>query len=132
MAISIVEIHASADRKQLNTEWFVLTNDGDKPFSTKNCTLHVGRKGSKKRKQLGVMDPGITLAPGEKVRVVTGNPGKKAHGKMPEGELQNYSLFLGAPVLMGSGTELLVSLRSMPLARAVFDANAKFGIASDE
>ncbi len=131
MALKIVEIHPAAETEALNTEWFVLENAGDNPFQTKNCTLAVSRKGSKKRFELGTMDPGFTIAPGERVRVCTGNPGKKAHGKLPEDGTRNYSLFLGAPVLRGAGTVLMFGLRSHVLATAEYDPETKTGVAAD-
>ncbi len=133
MALKIVEIHPSAEAEALNTEWFVLENGGDKPFQTKNCTLAVSRKGSKKGFELGSIDPGFPIAPGERVRVVTGNPGKKAHGEMPPEEgLKNYNLFLGQPVLRGAGTVLVFGLRSHVLATAEYDPEAKTGVAPVE
>jgi hypothetical protein len=132
MALKIVEIHPAVEPEALNTEWFVLENVGEKPFQTKNCTLAVSRKGSKKRFELGTLDPGFTIAPGERVRVVTGNPGKKAHGAMPEEKgLKNYSLFLGQPVVRGGGTVLVFGLRSHVLATAEYDPDAKTGVAAE-
>lgn len=129
MPLRIVEIHPAEDAKQLNTEWFVLENGTDKPFSTKNCALSVTRKNSKKKTELGTLDPGFTLAPGDKVRVVTGNPGRKAHGAPPDDELRNYNLFLGDRVLRGPGTVLQLSLRSLALVSAEFDPDAERGVA---
>lgn len=124
MAIRIVEIHPADQPDALNTEWFVLENDGERPFMTRNCTLTVGMKGKKKRTQLGTIDPGFTLAPGTKVRVITGNPGRKAHGKAPEDDLTNYNLFLNVSVLRGAGTVLTLSLRSLPITKATYDPDA--------
>ena len=132
MALKIVEIHPAVEPEALNTEWFMLENGGDKPFQTKNCTLAVSRKGSKKRFELGSMDPGFTISPGERVRVITGNPGKKAHGELPEEKgVKNYSLFLGQPVLRGAGTVLVFGLRSHVLATAEYDPEAKTGVAAE-
>ncbi len=132
MALKIVEIHPAAEADALNTEWFVLENSGDKPFQTKNCTLSVSRKKGGKRMELGTMDPGFTIAPGERFRIVTGNPGKKAHGAMPEEKgIKNYSLFLGAPVVRGAGTVLVFGLRSHVLATAEYDPDAKSGVAAE-
>ncbi len=75
------------------------------------------------------MDPGFVVGVGEKVRIVTGNPGKKSHGAMPEGEPRNYSLFLAAPVVRGAGTVLTISLRSHTLASATFDPEGLDGVA---
>jgi len=131
MALKIVEIHPADQPEALNTEWFVIENGGDRPFSTKNCTLSVTRRGSKKKVELGTLDPGFTLAPGERVRVITGNPGKKAHGAAPSDDTRNYNLFLGAPVLRGAGTVLVFALRSHPLATAEYDPSAKGGVAAE-
>jgi hypothetical protein len=132
VALKIVEIHPAVEPDALNTEWFILENAGDKAFQTKNCTLSVSRKGQKKRIELGSMDPGFTIAPGERVRVITGNPGKKVHGALPEDGTRNYSLFLGQPVLRGgAGTVLLFGLRSHVLATAEYDPDAKTGVAAE-
>src|SRR5262245_62080431 len=96
MALTICEIHAPSAPDTLNEEWFVLENTGEKPFSTASCAVMVGR-GSSRLRQVGTLDPGFLIGPGEKVRVITGNPGKKAHGPAPtkpEG-LKNYHLFGG-------------------------------------
>jgi len=132
MDLRIVEIKQADSKKALNTEWFILENVGDGPFTTGNCSLQVTRGSGKPRGSLGTLDPGFTFGPGEKVRVVTGNPGKKAHGKAPEVEgIPNYFLFLGAPTVRGPGTVLVFSLRSHELCRATFDPKSKTGIAKD-
>jgi len=132
MALKIVEIHPAGEPEALNTEWFIVENVGEKPFSTKNCTLSVTRRGGKKRVELGSLDPGFMLGPGERARLVTGNPGRKAHGKPPEDDVRNYHLFLGEPVLRGGGgTVLVFALRSHTLATAEFDPEAKNGIAPE-
>src|SRR5690348_15645567 len=91
MAIRFVEIHASSDPELLNAEWVVIENDGKMPFNTRGCGMTVSRKGQKKRSELGIIDPGFVLHPGEKMRMVTGNPGTKAHGDPPAEEVvKNY------------------------------------------
>jgi hypothetical protein len=130
MLLEITEIHPAESAKLLNTEWFVVHNVSDKPFSTRGCTLIRTRKNSKKSTALGTMDPGFSLAPGESVRVVTGNPGRKAHGKPPEDDIKTYNLFLGGPILKGSGTVLLLKLRSNEVARVEFDPSADKNVAS--
>jgi hypothetical protein len=132
MALSIVEIHPAVEPDALNTEWFVVENNGDKPFSTKNCTLSVTRRGGKKKVELGTLDPGFTIAPGERVRVVSGNPGRKAHGKPPEDDTRTYHLFLADHVVRGAGTMLVFALRSHTLATAEFDPDARTGVAAAE
>jgi hypothetical protein len=125
MPIRIVEIHPAETSGALNTEWLIVENAGTAPFSTRNCTLSVSRRGSKKRTDLGTLDPGFVLAPGERVRVVTGHPGRKAHGQPPEDGLKNYNLFLAEPVLRGTGTVISLSLRTHNLATAEFDPAAQ-------
>lgn len=130
MAISIVQINAAKDSKALNTEWFIVENTGDKPFSTKNCALGTAH-GNQRAKPLGTLDPGFVLNPGEKYRVITGKPGKKAHGKPPEDKIPNYHLFLGAPVLKGAGIVVSLTLRTAEIARATYDPKVKSGIAEE-
>ena len=127
MDIHIVEIHPGADKKKLNTEWFVVENRGDKAFSTRNCTLSV-RKGKGKPRALGTIDPGFSLGPGERMRVLTGTPGKKSQGQPPDDGQPSYSLFLGAPILMGPGTVLSIALRTHAVCSATFDPKAERGV----
>jgi hypothetical protein len=130
MKLVIREIHAAGNATALNEEWFVLENTGDKPFSTAGVTVAVGRGPGKPRlKSMGTLDPGFTLQPSERVRVVTGNPGKKAHGKVPEdGGVRNYHLFLATRLLLGAGSVLGLSLHQHELARATFDPQAEGGV----
>jgi hypothetical protein len=128
MSLRIVEIHPAGTAELLNDEWFVLENGGELPFNTRNCTLETSKKGAKKS-SVGTIDPGFVIAPGERVRVVTGNPGRKAHGAMPSSEPRNYSLFLAAPVLRGAGTILTLSLRSRALVSAEHDPAGAAGVA---
>ena len=129
MKIRISQIHSAKDSKALNTEWFVLENTGDKPFSTRNCVVSVAH-GNKKKTDLVKLDPGFVLAPGASMRVLTGNPGRKAHGKPPTDDIPNYNLFLNSPALRGPGTVVAFSLRSLTLASAKFDPGAKDGLAA--
>jgi hypothetical protein len=130
MAIRFVEIHAAADPEQLNTEWIVLENHGTQPFNTRGCGMTVSRKGQRKRTELGVIDPGFLLKPGDKMRMVTGNPGTKAHGDPPpEDEIKNYFLFLPKVMLAsGGGTILTLTLRGLPVTKAEFDPAKPNGV----
>jgi hypothetical protein len=129
MQIEIREIHTAGKNGPLNEEWFILENAGETPFSTSGCTVGTGR-GSGRVHTIGTLDPGFTLAPGEKVRVVTGNPSKKQHGKAPEVEgVKNYHLFQAEPLIIGPGTSLALTLRQHEVARATFDPKAKDGVA---
>ena len=82
MPLLFREAHATADKKQLNGEWFVLENAGATSVSTAGLQVISGKKG-KRGSVLGVIDPGFMLQPGEKILVVSGIPGKKSHGPPP-------------------------------------------------
>lgn len=130
MPIEFVEMHPAENPKLLNSEWFILKNGTDKVFTTRNCTLEVSRRGNKKSRALGTMDPGFSMAPGECVRVITGNPGRKAHGKPPADDVRSYHLFLGAAFLSGEGLLLTLRLRSLSLATGEFDRASERGVAA--
>jgi hypothetical protein len=130
MAIRIVEIHPADEPEALNTEWFILENQGEKPFSTRSCSLLVRRKGNKKKAQLGTLDPGFILSPGERMRVTTGHPGRKAHGKPPDDGVPLYSLFLNESILRGPGCVVTLALRSLPVAQATYDPEGERGVAA--
>src|SRR5687767_11488272 len=107
MRLVIREIHPPRRSDELNDEWFVVENAGDKAFSTSGCSVLVGRGSTKRLRAVGTLDPGFTLQPQERVRVVTGSPGKKAHGAVPaaegEGGTRNYHLFQASSLLAGAG-----------------------------
>lgn len=130
MPIDFVEMHAAENPKLLNTEWFILKNDTDKVFTTRNCVLEISRKGSKKGRALGSMEPGFSMAPGECVRVITGNPGRKGQGKAPVDEIKNYNLFLGAAFLKNDGLVLTLRLRSMSVGSGEFQSESNRGVAA--
>ena len=130
MAIRFVELHPADSAEALNTEHIVLENDGKSPFNTRGCGMTVGRKGSAKKSGLGVMDPGFLLAPGERVRMCTGDPGTEAHGKPPEDATRNYFLFLNKPVLQGPGTVLTLTLRGLPVCKVEYDPAQPGGVAA--
>src|SRR5262250_1305441 len=110
MAIRFVEIKASDNPEALNSEWVILVNDGKTPFNTRGCGMTVGRRGSAKKSLLGIIDPGFVLAPGQRMRMLTVNPGTQAHGAGPEDGTPNYHLFLAKPYLAGTGTVLTLVL----------------------
>jgi hypothetical protein len=133
MAIRFVEIHPSSDPEQLNQEWVILENDGKTPFHTRGCGMTVGRRGSNKKSLLGIIDPGFTLAPGEKIRMCTGNPATQSHGPTPdETEVKNYYLFLPKVYLKGAGTVLTLILRGLQVAKAEHDPAAAGGLAGKD
>ncbi len=130
MALRFSEMHASADPELLNAEWLVLENLGPNPFNTRGCGITVSRRGSKKRSELGIMDPGFLIKPGEKMRLVTGNPATKAHGEPPpEDDVKNYFLFLPKLILTaGAGTLLTLTLRGLPVCKGEFAPDAAAGV----
>jgi len=130
MAIRFVEIKASENPEALNAEWVILENDGKAPFNTRGCGMTVGRRGSAKKSLLGIIDPGFVLAPGARMRMLTGNPGTQVHGPGPEDEVPNYHLFLPRIYLAGAGTVLTLVLRGLPVAKAEFDPAQPGGIAA--
>lgn len=130
MAIRFVEIKASDNPETLNAEWVILENDGKTAFNTRGCGMTVGRRGSAKKSLLGIIDPGFVLGPGERMRMLTGNPGTQAHGPAPEDGVKNYFLFLPRTYLHGAGTVLTLVLRGLPVAKAEFDPGQPHGIAA--
>jgi hypothetical protein len=129
MAIRFVEIKPSESAETLNNEWVILENDGKQPFSTRGCGMTVGRRGSNKKSLLGIIDPGFVLQPGERCRMLTGNPGTQAHGTPPEDGVKNYFLFLPKTYLGAAGTVLTLVLRGLPVSKAEFDPAAPGGVA---
>jgi hypothetical protein len=130
MAIRIVEIHPAGDPQHLNTEWVVLENDGKNPFQTRGCGMTVSKRGEKRRSQLGIIDPGFLLAPGEKVRMLTGSPGREAEGPVIQDAIVNYFLLLPRTILQGPGTVLTLTLRGLAVCKAEFDPSAASGVAA--
>jgi hypothetical protein len=130
MAIRFVEIKASENPEALNAEWVILENNGKTPFNTRGCGMTVGRRGSAKKSLLGIIDPGFVLAPGERMRMLTGNPGTQVHGAPPsEDEVKNYYLFLPRTYVGAPGTVLTLVLRGLPVSKAEFDPAQPNGVA---
>lgn len=132
MAIRFVEIHAATEPELLNTEWVVLWNDGKLPFNTRGCGMSVSRRGKQGKTELGIIDPGFVLKPGDRVRMLTGSPGAKAQGEPPAetDEIKNYYLLLPKPYLRGPGTVLTVTFKGSPVTKAEFDPGQDAGVAA--
>jgi hypothetical protein len=127
MPLSIVEIHPASSEGELHSEWFVLENVGTALFNSKGCVVAVSKSNTKTRpRQLGSLDPGFVLQPGEKIRVVTGKPPKR----QTEGVDKAYYLFLKEKLLFGPGAVLHFILKQNELARATFAPEAARGIAA--
>jgi hypothetical protein len=130
MPIRFVEIKPADSAEQLNSEWVVLENDGKTPFNTRGCGVTVGKRGSAKKSLLGIIDPGFVLQPGEKMRMLTGNPGTEKHGSPPgEEQVKNYFLFLPKAYVGAPGTVLTLVLRGLPVSKAEFDPKSPGGVA---
>jgi hypothetical protein len=127
--LAVREISTIKKGGLLNDEWFIVENVSDKPLSTMGCSIGVS-KGNGRIRVLGTLDPGFSIAPGEKVRVVTGNPGKKSQGVPPDDGLRNYHLFHGEPLMHGKGSTVALLLRQLEVARATFDPEAPGGVAA--
>jgi hypothetical protein len=89
----------------------------------------VGRRGSAKKSLLGIIDPGFVLAPGERMRMLTGNPGTQVHGPAPEDDVPNYHLFLPRTYVGAAGTVLILVLRGLPVSKAEYDPAQPRGLA---
>jgi hypothetical protein len=132
MALMFREAHAAPDIKKINEEYFVLENSGASAVSTAGLQVVSARKG-KRGSILGVIDPGFMLQPGEKILVVSGVPGKKAHGDPPVREgMRTYHLFQRERLLSGAGTILKLALNQVAVAKLVYDPAAPAGIGKDE
>jgi hypothetical protein len=132
MALVFREAHAAPDSKRVNEEYFVLENDGAVAVSTGGMQVVSARKG-KRGSILGVIDPGFTLQPGEKILVVSGVPGRKAHGEPPARDgMRTYHLFQKDRLLTAPGTILKLAMNQVPVSKLVFDPEAPGGIGKDE
>ena len=129
MPLMFREAHATADKKQLNGEWFVLENAGATSVNTGGLQMIGGRPG-KRGSILGVIDPGFMLQPGEKILVVSGVPGKKSHGEPPTREgMRTYHLFQRDALLHGQGTLIRLAMNQVEVARLVYDPTTATGVA---
>jgi hypothetical protein len=132
MAIRFLEIKPADSVELLNTEWVILENAGTAPFHTRGCGMTVGRRGTNKKSLLGIIDPGFVLKPGERVRMLTGNPATQAHGTAPEDNvdgIKNYFLFLPKPYV-ATGTVLTLVLRGLPVSKAEYAPDQPRGVAA--
>jgi hypothetical protein len=127
MPLRIQRAHAS-DGQALNQEWIVLENTGPGSFHTGGCQLVVAPPGGVKAKGriVATIDPGFALGPGERRRLVSGTPNKKAHGEAPSDDVPNYHLFVRESYLGHAGAIVRLARNQVELCRAVF-APAKDG-----
>jgi hypothetical protein len=134
MALIFREAHAAPEKKRINEEYFVLENTGATAISTAHLQVIVSRAprpGQKAQRGsiLGVIDPGFTLQPGEKILVVSGVPGKKSHGDPPVRDgMRTYHLFQRAGLLAGEGTVIKFAMNQIEVAKLIYDPGAQGGI----
>lgn len=131
MALVIRQLHAARSPEMLNDEWLLIENTGPGLLNAAGWALLVGKTGQRPH-QLGTLQPGFILQSGEKMRLVTGSPGTKAHGAPPDESegVKNYFLFLRKPVLERSGLVVHVALHQLELAHAAFAPDQQDGIAA--
>jgi hypothetical protein len=128
MPLTFREVHATPDKKRVNEEWFVLENAGASAVNTAGLQVISARKG-KRGNVLGMIDPGFMLQPGEKILVVSGMPGKKAHGEPPTRDgMRTYFLLQREPLLQGDGTLLRLAMNQLEVARVVYDRETPTGV----
>jgi hypothetical protein len=133
MALKFMQLHAARAAEVLNDEWFVLENPGPGDFVAQGCKVTVAKNDKARPSLVGALDPGFVLHPGERIRLVTGSPGKKAHGSPPDETdgCKNYHLFLGGPILASAGTVVRLVLNQVEMAKASFDPKSKHGVAAE-
>jgi hypothetical protein len=122
MALDVTEVHRRGTEEALCEEWFVVENRTPLPISTRGCKIMLVRTGGTKPLEVAKLDPGFTVAPGGKLRVVCGNPGTKAHGKAPEDGIENYFLVMKAPLLRWPTGSLRILKGQLALLSADFGA----------
>jgi len=129
VALVFREAHAAPDKKKINEEYFILENTGGTAVSTARLQVIASLKG-KRGNVLGMIDPGFTLQPGEKILVVSGFPGKKSHGEVPARDgLRVYHLLQREGLLRGTGTIIRLAMNQIEVARLEYDAAAPNGVA---
>ncbi|HEX8953109.1 MAG TPA: hypothetical protein VF997_15775 [Polyangia bacterium] len=134
MALVFRELHKAKSPDLLNEEWLLLENTGPSVVTAHKVDLTVARRAADRPHPLGTLDPGFTLQPNQKIRLVTGTPSKKAQGTPPDekGDVKNYHLFLREPVLKTPGMVVRVSQKQQELAKAIFAPKSKDGIEQEE
>lgn len=116
----------ATDRKLLNTEWVELINESETTFNTEGCSITIGKPGGGKARPRTVttLKAGLIIKAGERVRLVSGSPGKGSQGEAPAEEegVRNYHLFLKAPYLERSGLVVrLVNRQLVEICRAALE-----------
>ena len=125
--IKLTSLCRAPSKKELNSEWIELVNESETPFNGEGCSITVIAKQSKGRpRQVTTIKAGFVMKPNERVRLITGSPGKSSQGEAPteEGGVRNHHLFLKAPYLDLPGALVrLVNRQQVELCRAVLAAD---------
>lgn len=130
MPLVFREAHPAPDKKRINEEFFVLENTGATAVNTHALQVIQSKKGQR-GSVLGMIDPGFMLQAGEKILLVTGMPGKKAHGEPPTREgLRVYHLLQRESILKGAGTIIRLALNQLEVARFEYDPAAENAVAA--
>jgi len=131
MSLVFRSLHAASKPDLLNEEWLLLENTGPGVLNAAGWSVTVARQGQRPR-PLGTLSPGFIMQPGDKVRLITGSPGKKSLGTPPTDEagVKLYYLFLREPVLARPGLVLRIALNQAELARAVFAPDRQDGLST--
>lgn len=123
MAQLILEtINRAEDKKQINGEWLLLHNESETPFNAEGCSITVSAGGARPR-TVTTLKAGLIIQPKEKVRLVSGAPGKKSQGEAPKEEkgVRNFHLFLKVPYVTKNGSIVrLVNRQQVEICKARF------------
>lgn len=120
--LKVVGLSAAPNKKQLNSEWIEIHNEGEQAFNGEGCAITVMPKNAKGRpRTVTSIKAGLIIQPGEHVRLISGSPGKKSQGDPPEEEgKRNYHLFLKVPYLDKKNLLVrLVNRQQVELCRVV-------------
>lgn len=128
MTLEIIQIQASGDSKKLNEEWIVVENTGDLPLTLRGCEV---AKGTRKHRKVAKLDPGFTLQPQEKRRLVSGNPRSTVQGQPPEDSVENYFLFLKVAYLEKPGLAIKILRGQGVLAQARWEPKKDKGVGKE-
>ena len=132
MAVEIDEIHRGTAPEPLNSDWIIIRNGGEQTVSLRGCEVKVARPNARKSQRAAKLDPGFKLDPGSKMRLVAGNPQAKSLGKPPEDDVENYFLFMKAPLVDRPQSRFMVVRGQISLAEAIFDPDAPQGVSKGE
>ncbi|MDY0001032.1 MAG: hypothetical protein RBU30_07050 [Polyangia bacterium] len=122
MSFKVLEVHRRSEEELLNDEWLLLENPTDGHLSTRGCRVMVHKPKSPKGVEAAKLDPGFTVPPGGKLRLVCGRPGTKAHGQAPQDGVETYYLLMKVPLLRGPGGVVKIVKGQLVLAEAEYGA----------